>query len=127
VRRVPHLLAAVALAASGASALAAPPLTKDHFVRPRALTPAAIPAATAPAAPLLELRATLSAGVESVADVGGHIVRLGETVAGYRLVTVNEDGAVFERDGRTVKVALQRRPADTAEYVAGAGALDDEN
>ena len=90
------------LAASAGLAHGAPPLANNPFERPGLveLAPAAV------ALPPLELRAVLSAGDDSLADVGGQIVRVGDEVSGYRLVGVSEEGALFERDGRTLHVPL---------------------
>ena len=90
------------LAASAGLAHGAPPLANNPFERPGLveLAPSEI------ALPPLELRAVLAAGDASLADVGGQIVRVGDEVSGYRLVGVSEEGALFERDGRTLHVPL---------------------
>jgi hypothetical protein len=53
----------------------------------------------------------LLAGESSLANVGGRIVRLGDAVDGHRLVSVSEDGALFEHAGHTLHVPLQGRRA----------------
>jgi hypothetical protein len=108
-------MTAVLLGATAAHADDATPLANDPFRRPSL-------AEVAPAeavAPPLDLRAILSAGEQSLADVGGQIVRVGDDVSGYKLVGVSEDAALFERDGRSLRVALpehaaEQRTADAA-------------
>ncbi len=78
-------------------------LEHDPFARPAALAGAApgSGASRASAASLgsAELRATVVAGSESMANVDGVIVKMGEELNGYRLVEVGDRRAVFEREG----------------------------
>ncbi len=54
-----------------------------------------------------ELRAVMVAGSESIANVGGTMLRIGERIDGHRLIDVRPRGAVFQRDdGKTVAVSL---------------------
>ena len=99
----PVLLAA-ALAAPPADAgeTSAPKLHFDPFEKPAVLTAPPPPAATAVAEPppwAPVLRAVMVAGAASMANVDGHLLRMGEEVDGYRLVEVTDRRAVFERDG----------------------------
>lgn len=74
------------------------PLQVNPFVRPE--SGAAANAARAGAdTGAMELRALMLAGKLSLANIGGHIVGIGEEINGYRLVAVNGDGVVLERDG----------------------------
>jgi hypothetical protein len=57
-------------------------------------------------APAFKLRATMTAGDRSLVNVDGEIVRLGEEIAGYRLVAVGEGTAVFARDGRRFPLTM---------------------
>ena len=47
-----------------------------------------------------ELRATITAGAQSMVNVDGVILTLGEEMSGYRLIEVREREAVFERHGK---------------------------
>ncbi len=49
-----------------------------------------------------DLRAVLVAGSKSVVDFGGVIMQIGESINGYRLLSVEEDKAVFRRDDTEV-------------------------
>ncbi len=57
----------------------------------------------------LELRAILHAGRESLVNVGGVILGIGEEVDGYRLVKVEEREAVFRKDSLTFIVPMDER------------------
>jgi hypothetical protein len=83
-----------------------PPLANNPFLRPRV---AEQTAPVEPASPPLELRAILLAGDASRVDVGGRIVGVGEALDGYRLVSVTEDGAVFEHAGHALRLVLPPR------------------
>ena len=48
------------------------------------------------------LRATLVAGPESLVNLGGEILGVGEETHGYRLVEVRPFEAVFEKGGQSV-------------------------
>jgi len=56
----------------------------------------------APAEPRrrLNLQAVMMAGPNSIANVDGMIVRIGDQVYGYRLVAVHERHAVFEKNSK---------------------------
>ena len=45
-----------------------------------------------------KLTATLRAGQRSMANVSGRIIKLGETINGYKLVKVDERSAVFVKN-----------------------------
>jgi hypothetical protein len=57
------------------------------------------------------------AGPDSIANVDGVIMRIGDRVRGYRLVGVQERAAIFEKDNRKVTVSMSSnaRPADARE------------
>jgi hypothetical protein len=61
----------------------------------------------------LQLRATLVRGRASSANIGGTIVRVGERVGGYRLVSVYEGAAVLV-DATGVTHVLEIEPAHIA-------------
>jgi hypothetical protein len=52
------------------------------------------------------LRAVLAAGSKSVVDFGGVILQIGESVNGYRLLSVEEGGATFSKEGEKVLFSL---------------------
>lgn len=54
----------------------------------------------------LELRATLLAGERSSANLGGAIVSIGDEIAGYRLVSIQEGEAVLSKDGETIRLSV---------------------
>lgn len=53
-----------------------------------------------------ELRGVLVAGENSVADLGGVILKIGESTNGYRLLSVTEAIATFSRKGERVVISL---------------------
>lgn len=55
------------------------------------------------------LRATLAAGPESLADLGGVVLSIGGETRGYRLLEVRPWEAVFEKDGANVVLPVQRQ------------------
>ena len=83
-------------------------LQHDPFVRPAVgLLPGNASTAAAPGRlkaapegkPKLNLQAVLVAGPHSIANVDGVMVRVGESVNGYRLLEVAHRSAVFEKNG----------------------------
>lgn len=56
------------------------------------------------------LRATLSLGSASLADVDGDIIGIGEEVNGYRLLAVNEGSAVLSKDGNRLELSVSTTP-----------------
>jgi len=52
------------------------------------------------------LRAVLAAGPNSVVNLGGVILQVGESANGYRLLSVEEYVATFSRDGEKVVLSL---------------------
>lgn len=55
-----------------------------------------------------ELTAVLVSGDDSLANLGGVILRVGEETNGYTLVEVQEFSAVFERGGQRVTLTVER-------------------
>jgi hypothetical protein len=83
-------------------------LQHDPFVRPAVgLVPGNASSTAAPgrlktlpeAKPKLNLQAVLVAGAHSIANVDGVMVRVGESINGYRLLEVEHRSAVFEKNG----------------------------
>ncbi|MBT8143244.1 MAG: hypothetical protein KJO55_01000 [Gammaproteobacteria bacterium] len=92
-----------------ASAVEAPSLQGNPFNQPEWLSTArtaAGPAITGSARRRLDLRATLVAGKNSAANVGGKIVMLGEEIAGYSLIEVGEGIARFRYGDETISVSV---------------------
>jgi hypothetical protein len=88
---------------------AEPELQRNPFDRPEEilLISSSAPAnrnLTVESRPLL--RAVLAAGPNSVVNLGGVILQVGESANGYRLLSVEEDGATFSRDGEKVVLSL---------------------
>jgi hypothetical protein len=103
------LLGVLAVACSCASAGQDLP---NPFARPAAARSAASArAAVQPQEPAdLELRATLVRGRDSSANIGGRILRVGEKMGGYRLVSVREGAAVLV-DASGVSYVLEIEPS----------------
>jgi hypothetical protein len=53
------------------------------------------------------LRSTLLAGDDSMANLGGEILRVGETVEGYTLIAVGRFEATFQKDGVQIRIPLR--------------------
>lgn len=53
------------------------------------------------AALALQLRATMLAGADSLANISGMIIGIGEEIEGYRLVTVRERDVILSKNGTT--------------------------
>lgn len=101
---------AIALTASGAEP---PELRHNPFSRP-STERLVVERQSAPDAKLsstvINLRATMAAPENSLANVGGRILRAGDEVEGYLLLKVYEDRAVFSRDGRRLTVYVKPDP-----------------
>lgn len=108
------VVGAVVLLAAGAAAEAAEPAVRNPFARPSiaAVPPPAMQGAAA-SAPAFSLRATLAAGAESLVNIDGEIVAIGEVYAGYRLVAVGEGRAVFIRNGVRFPLTVTDGSGDT--------------
>jgi hypothetical protein len=53
-----------------------------------------------------KLTATLRAGRNSMADVNGKIIKLGETIDGYKLIEVDERSAVFIKNKKRTQLTI---------------------
>ncbi len=87
-------------------AAADPPLRHDPFQQPGS---DGAGVAARGAGWRAELRATLVSGEDSLVDLGGLILRVGQAAHGYRLVEVREREATFERGGARVVLPLLER------------------
>lgn len=109
-----HLLSLLILAAAGtlAQAAHAEGRWRDPFAHH------APPAATAPlpsgevaaAAPesIPPLRAILFDGSKSLVNIGGRILAVGESAAGYRLLKVDERSATLVKGGKRITLTLDK-------------------
>jgi hypothetical protein len=85
----------------------------NPFAGARINEPAAAP--TAPASPSgrsgkishLVLKAVIPMGNPPMANIDGHIVAVGEKVAGYILRSVGEQGVTLERGGRRFQLVFE--------------------
>jgi hypothetical protein len=94
----------LAASLSAASALATEALRHDLFARPNRTSSATGSESLATWNPTLT--AVLVAGDESLANVGGTIVKVGEEIDGYRLLRVQEGTAVFVKNGIQVVLTM---------------------
>lgn len=98
-------------------------LQHDPFARPTfgALPASGTPGAAAryaqaapPPRPKINLHAVLVSGASSMANVDGVMVRLGESVQGYRLVAVHDRSAVFEKNNAKFTLGVGPQPRSPA-------------
>jgi len=54
------------------------------------------------------LSMTLRAGNNSMANVGGRIIRLHESIDGHRLIAVHERSVVFKKQGKIIRLNLDK-------------------
>lgn len=55
----------------------------------------------------LVLQATMVGRVNRLANVGGRILKVGDEYQGYRLGSIHEDSATFERGGRSITIYVR--------------------
>lgn len=106
LRRLLYLSAGL-VCLSGLAPAQADGLKHDPFTRP---VPAPRPGPGAPVPESVwkpELRAIMVAGPNSIVNVAGALVRIGEQINGYRLVEVHEETAVFVNNKKTVTLWLR--------------------
>ncbi len=96
------------------SAWAEDPATKlrtNPFLRPALTAGAPVPTdASGPAhskAPPSHLRFTLAAGPDSLVNVDGRTLRIGEEINGYRLEAVRADTAIFSNGEEVIELKTQ--------------------
>jgi hypothetical protein len=70
---------------------------------------AAPPEAKAP----LELRGTMLAGVDSLVNIGGLILGIGQEVDGYRIVSIHERQVVIEKHGEQRTLSVDNEDGET--------------
>lgn len=85
----------------------------NPFARPApAIEPKVTAGPFAAGEPVFRLRATMTAGADSLVNIDGKIVAIGDVVAGFRLVAVGEGTAVFARDGVRFPLTVARAEGD---------------
>ena len=91
------------------------PLQRNPFIVPKTLQPPVVvvtPREYVPREPEPEpepqfgLRAVLSAGGDSLANIDGSILSVGQVIEGYRLVAIGEHRVVLKRRGKRVVLDL---------------------
>lgn len=107
----------VLLACGAAADEAAPELRHNPFSRPpseRTISARDIGLGSSVVPSAIALQATMVAGSNKLANVGGRILRPGDEIQGYSLQQVFEDRAVFSREGKqlTVYVKPERAAED---------------
>jgi hypothetical protein len=114
---------AVAFIAVGAPATEV--LRHDLFARPlltslaRTNRSGATSATELQAAWSPKLTAVVVAGADSVANIDGTIIRVGETIDGYRLLRVQEGAAVFTRNDQQVVLTMNTTTTAGARLQSG--------
>lgn len=107
-----RVLAAAGLAVLIEGNAAAQARLRDPFQAPPAAAVVPAPDAQLQTAPAPEwkpdLRAVVYDGKKSLVNIGGHILGLGESIAGFRVVTVEERSAVLVKDGVRLKLMLDK-------------------
>lgn len=110
----PGLLVLAMLSGVSLSAQEALPLANNPFSRP----PSAVTIETRPmltpdgTIQTIDLRATMVAANNGLANVAGKILRPGDDAQGYTLLQVFEDRAIFSREGKRLTVYVKPELAD---------------
>ena len=96
---------ALLLAATGISADV---LKRDPFQPPAEFTAPPVGSGSAPLAAGVQpqIRGILLAGDQSLVNLGGELLGIGESANGYRLLQVSEDHAVFQRGDDVITLSL---------------------
>jgi hypothetical protein len=118
VRRTSALLfaGAAGLALSCQAAAQAGILHRNPFAHalPGVSQPAAGTANPSAAAAIpLELRGTMLAGSDSLANIGGLILGIGQEVEGYRIVSIHERWVVIEKNGEQRTLSVDHEDVQT--------------
>jgi hypothetical protein len=85
---------------------------RNPFTRPVHVSDSNLTQSSATDAEMFELRATLAAGINSLANINGEIVALGDVFNGYRLIEVGEGSAVFARNGVRYPLSISKNGAE---------------
>lgn len=91
-----------------AGPLSAELLRRDPFKPPAELLAAPVSNGSAPLAVGTQpkIRGILVAGDQSLVNLGGELLGIGESANGYRLLQVSEDHAVFQRGDEVITLSL---------------------
>lgn len=113
IRRLAWLLGAVAVVLSGAAGaeVLLPKRNPFQFAPTPVSKPQHAPTARKAKqviAPRFALRATLAAGAQSVANIDGQMVTIGQSIEGFVLQSVTVGSATFTKDGRTFVIELAK-------------------
>jgi hypothetical protein len=87
-----------------------PALSHNPFSRPPSEVVRAEASIVEPgdgSAPAFPLQATMVGRINSLANVGGRILKPGDEYQGYRLLAVHERHVVFAKDGRNIDVYVK--------------------
>ena len=95
----------VAHAESGSISLKKNPFKRPVFVSDKNKTSFAT---TSSLGDELDLRAAMFAGKNSLVNIGGNIVRIGEEINGYRLMSVLEDKVIFSKNNSLFTISLKK-------------------
>ncbi len=66
----------------------------------------------------LKLKATLVAGQDSMANVEGVLLKLGESIKGYRLLQVRKGEAVFEKNGEVIVISMDNNSSQKGKVIS---------
>jgi len=94
------------------------PLRFNPFVRPDDVIGGAGSAAAVGDASM-ELRGVMLAGERSLANIGGKIVGIGQDINGYRVIAVNENMVVLDRDGMRKEIGVKTQTGAGNDEQAG--------
>ena len=105
---VRYILVLLSLSAT-ATASEPPPLEHNPFSRPPSQIRVGEERVETELLPATELvvTATMVSSGERLAHIDGHVLREGEEIYGYRLLRIDEDKAIFERNGVTETVLVK--------------------
>ncbi|MDJ0911349.1 MAG: hypothetical protein QNI99_19350 [Woeseiaceae bacterium] len=94
---------------AAAAASEPPPLDHNPFSRPPSQVRVGEDRAMTELRPPTELvvTATMVSSGERLAHIDGRVLREGEEIYGYRLLRIDEDKAIFERNGETETVLVK--------------------
>jgi hypothetical protein len=105
-------LALACQAAAGSAGI----LHKNPFAHPLPESSQPVPGAANPAPEVpvpLELRGTMLAGADSLANIGGLILGIGQEVDGYRIVAIHERQVVVEKNGEQRTLSVDNEDVET--------------
>ena len=100
-----------------AGATEPPELERNPFARPPSerTLPETRPTGDKDNAAGLVLTATMVAGRDRLANVGGRVIRPGDEIQGYSLLKVFEDRAVFDKNGKRLTIYVKPELVDEDE------------